>query len=90
MRSLEFDRPTVRATNTGATAYISAQGEVISQLPAFTENRLKTQVNGKQGNITWYAFWAGHWGLMPLWALCALVILTSAIVNRARQKNIRL
>jgi apolipoprotein N-acyltransferase len=75
MRSLEFNRPTVRATNTGGTAVISAEGVILKQLPAFTQGILELEVNIKQNNgITPFAYWAGHWGLMPLWILCMSIM----------------
>ncbi len=68
MRALEFQRPMVRSTNTGATAAIDAQGRVIARLPSETEGRLDTQVEGRVGE-TPYARWVGWCGLWPLWAL---------------------
>ncbi len=69
MRALEFRRPMVRATNTGATAVIDHRGQVIAQLPAMTRAVLDTTVQGVTGSTTFYAFWAGRWGLAPLWVL---------------------
>ena len=62
MRALEFRRPMVRATNTGATAVIDHRGQVIAQLPAMTRAVLDTTVQGVTGSTTFYAFWAGRWG----------------------------
>ena len=81
MRSLEFDRPTVRATNTGATAVISAEGIVIKQLPPFTRGNLTAVIKTRDEGITPYAYWAGHWGLTPLWCLC-LLIMALAVANK--------
>ncbi|WP_153074578.1 apolipoprotein N-acyltransferase [Paraburkholderia bonniea] len=50
MRSLETGRPMLRATNTGATAVIDAQGKVTGRLPAFTVGVLEAQVQGTSGN----------------------------------------
>ena len=66
MRSLEFDRPFVRATNTGATAIIDHRGQVTAELPRHTQGVLLGEVEGRQG-ITPYAWWAARFGLWPLW-----------------------
>ena len=87
MRSLEFERPTIRATNTGATAIISAEGIVTKQLPAFTEGNLKGEVYSNEKNITFFSYWAGHWGLMPLWILCGCVVLLPIFTRWFKGKN---
>jgi len=71
LRSLEFQRPMVRATNTGATAVIDHQGVVTARLAPFTQAVLQATVQGRQGN-TPFATWAAAWGLTPLWLLGAL------------------
>jgi apolipoprotein N-acyltransferase len=73
MRTLELQRPMLRATNTGATAIIDHQGHVVAQLPRHTRGALIGQFEGRTG-LTPYAWWAGHWGLMPLWGLCVWVL----------------
>lgn len=49
MRSLEFARPMVRATNTGATVVIDAEGRVTHQLPRLTRGVLEASVEGRTG-----------------------------------------
>jgi len=49
MRSLESGRPMLRSTNTGATAVINHRGEVVAQLPPFTQGSLEASVQGTQG-----------------------------------------
>jgi apolipoprotein N-acyltransferase len=73
MRSLELQRPMVRATNTGATAVIDHHGVVTHALPPFTVGTLEGTVEGRRG-LTPFAFWAGHLALWPL-ALLAVVLL---------------
>ena len=70
MRSLEFERPTLRATNSGGTAIIDAQGRITHQLAPFTQGALEGVVRAGQDHTTFYAHWAGRWGLGPLWLLC--------------------
>lgn len=84
MRSLEFDRPSIRATNSGGTAIINAQGKITHQLEPFTRGVLKGEVTSIDKDITPFAFWAGHWGLKPLWLLCLALL---AWLIRQAKKN---
>jgi apolipoprotein N-acyltransferase len=68
MRALEFQRPFVRATNTGATAILDHQGHTIAALPRLTEGVLVGEVQGREG-LTPFAWWAARFGLWPLWLL---------------------
>jgi apolipoprotein N-acyltransferase len=81
MRALEFQRPMLRATNTGATAVIDQQGRVVAQLEPFTRGVLDAEVQGRTGT-TPYAWWAARLGLWPLVALAAIVFLVSVIGAR--------
>ena len=77
MRTLEFQRPMLRATNTGATAIIDHRGQVTARLPPFTRGVLEGQVQGRAG-ITPYAWWASRAGLWPYLALGLLGCLVCA------------
>ena len=77
LRSLELQRPMLRATNTGATAVIDHRGVVTAQLPPFTRGVLEATVQGRTG-LTPFARWAAVAGLWPLWALAALALLWPA------------
>jgi apolipoprotein N-acyltransferase len=81
MRSLEFQRPMIRATNTGATAVIDHTGRVTAALPRFTQGMLDAQVEGRTG-LTPFAWWAARLDLWPLWALGVAIVVLSA--QRAR------
>lgn len=82
MRTLEFERPMLRATNTGATAIIDHRGQVTHELPRHTRGALVGEVEGRNG-ITPYAWWVSRYGLWPLWALgLALVLLAAALRRR--------
>jgi apolipoprotein N-acyltransferase len=78
MRTLEFERPMLRATNTGATAIIDHQGRVLQALPRLTRDVLVGEVQGRGLNatsgwrITPYAWWVSRCGLWPLWLLGVL------------------
>jgi apolipoprotein N-acyltransferase len=76
MRAIELQRPMLRATNTGATAIIDHHGRVQAQLPRYTRGELNGTFEGRSG-LTPFAWWAGRWGLMPLWVVCLLVCLWS-------------
>jgi apolipoprotein N-acyltransferase len=68
MRALEFQRPMLRATNTGATAVIDHRGHVLAMQAPFTRGVLEAQVQGR-GGVTPYAWWAARTGLWPYLAL---------------------
>jgi apolipoprotein N-acyltransferase len=82
MRALEFQRPFVRATNTGATAALDHQGRVIARLAPATAGVLEVTVQGRSGS-TPYARWLGAAGLWPLWALALLLLLPALLRRRA-------
>ncbi len=73
LRSMELARPTVRATNTGATVVINAIGEVTHALERHTRGALVAQVQGNTG-ITPYAWWVARFWLWPLWLLALAVV----------------
>ena len=82
MRALEFARPVVRATNTGATAVIDHHGRVTAALPRLTRGVLVAEFEGR-GGLTFYARWVSRFGLAPLWIAAALVAF-AALVHRRR------
>jgi apolipoprotein N-acyltransferase len=82
MRALEFQRPMLRATNTGATAVIDHTGRVTASLPRLTQGVLDAQVQGRTG-LTPFARWAARFGLWPL-LLMALAIVAVAVVRRMK------
>ena len=77
MRAIEFERPMVRATNTGATAIIDHTGRVTHLLPRHTRGVLVGEVQGRDG-ITPYAWWAARFGLWPWWGLIFTIVLIAA------------
>ena len=82
MRALEFERPMLRATNTGATAIIDHRGQVTHQLPRLTRAVLAGSFEGRT-HLTPYARWVAWTGLWPLWAGC--VLLAIALASAARR-----
>jgi apolipoprotein N-acyltransferase len=85
MRALEFERPMLRATNTGATAVIDHGGRVAASLPPFTRGVLESEVEGRSGT-TPFARWAATFGLWPLIAMAAVV--TAGAALRSRRRNV--
>jgi apolipoprotein N-acyltransferase len=81
MRALEFQRPIIRATNTGLTGWVDAQGTVRESLPPFTRGALVIEFEGRSG-LTPYAQWTSRWGLAPLWWLCAAIVLVLGAISR--------
>ena len=82
MRALEFERPFVRATNTGATVIIDHHGVVTHSLPRHTKGVLKGEVEGRTG-ATPFAWWVSRLGLWPFW-LMGFGLVTVAAVRRRR------
>lgn len=87
MRALEFQRPMVRVTNTGATVVIDHRGRVTDALPRLTRGVLVADVEGRSGPVTAYARWVSRFGLWPLWAGALLVIV--GVVGLGRRVSTR-
>ena len=73
MRALEFERPMLRATNTGATVVIDHTGAVTQALAPFERAVLQGKVQGGEG-LTPYARWVHAFGLTPLTVLCMALL----------------
>jgi apolipoprotein N-acyltransferase len=82
MRAIEFERPMIRATNTGATVIIDHRGRVTNALPRLTRGVLTGEVEGRS-TITPYAWWVSRFGLWPL-VLLAFAVLGVAAARRPR------
>ncbi len=70
-RAVETNRPVVRVTNVGITAYINERGEVLDPAPSYTEDTRIWPVSKSDGSQTFYVKY-GDWFA---W-LCSLVTLT--------------
>jgi apolipoprotein N-acyltransferase len=73
VRTLEFDRPFLLATNTGRTAVVDHRGQVTAALPNHVAQALTAEVQGREG-ITPYAWWVSRWGQWPLVMLSLFVV----------------
>jgi apolipoprotein N-acyltransferase len=81
MRAIETGRPMLRATNTGMTAIVAADGTVQAALPPFTTAVLKGEVRSYQG-MTPYA----RFGNGPALALICLLLLAASYRGRPSQR----
>jgi apolipoprotein N-acyltransferase len=82
MRALEFERPFVRATNTGATVIIDHRGVVTQSLPRLTKGVLTGEVEGRTG-VTPFAWWVARLGLWPFWLL-GVGLVAAGLARRRR------
>ena len=70
MRSIETGRPMLRATNSGATAYIDGRGKIVAALPNYTHGTLAATVQGMGGMTPFIRF--GNYTMLILAALAVL------------------
>lgn len=77
LRSLELQRPMLRATNTGATVVIDHRGQIRHALAPHTRGVLEGRVQGREGNTPFVA-WASRFGLWPLGLVALATVLLSA------------
>lgn len=68
-RSLETQLPTLRATNTGMTAWIDEHGQVRAHLPRLMVGSLAVKIRGAQGMTPFV-----RWGNVPFLLLSMLLI----------------
>lgn len=81
MRALETRRPMLRATNTGATAVINEQGQILDQLPYYTEGTISFMVQGYEGLTPYIRF-----GNFPVLGLSLLLLILARLrANRTKR-----
>ena len=83
MRSLETGRPMLRATNTGATAIIKANGDIAAQLRPYSRDTLTANVQGFEG-LTPYVIYGNKLVL----ALAMLMLGAAWFVSRKTPRRI--
>jgi apolipoprotein N-acyltransferase len=94
MRAIEFERPFIRATNTGATVIIDHTGRVTHSLLRHTRGVLTGQVQGRAGDasngygLTPFAQWVSRFGLWPYWLLGIGIVLIAAWGKRVRNTRL--
>lgn len=80
-RAIEFNRPIARATNTGLTAFVAANGDIIAQAPQFEATTLSATITGKKG-LTAYV----KYGDNP-WIIVASVLFLLTIILSIKNRN---
>ncbi len=83
MRAIEVGRPVVRATNTGVSTFISANGDLRGTLEQFTEDSASAEVMPRRG-LTPYA----RFGNVPCVTLALLVIAACALRELVAARNL--
>ncbi|MCK3658482.1 apolipoprotein N-acyltransferase [Pasteurellaceae bacterium Pebbles2] len=81
MRALELGKPVIRATNTGVTAFIDAQGKVIEKAPQFEATVLTQRIVPTEGKTPYAAL-----GNKPLYFLSILLVLLRGIGALLKRK----
>ncbi|MGQ0285731.1 apolipoprotein N-acyltransferase [Pasteurellaceae bacterium 22721_9_1] len=74
MRALELGKPVIRATNTGVSAFINAQGEIIAQAPQFEQTTLTQKIAPTEGKTPYAVL-----GDKPLYLLIVIFLLLRTI-----------
>src|SRR3954470_614475 len=82
MRAIETARMHLTATNTGITAAVDRDGQVLGRLPQFTEGRLETSARGYVG-ATPYVWWR-DWAAV---VLCLVVLIALTVIARAKRSR---
>ncbi|MFZ4985539.1 MAG: apolipoprotein N-acyltransferase [Blastocatellia bacterium] len=85
MRAVETDRDIIRATNSGISALITAEGTVIDALPQFISGSQFWQAQARR-NVTTYVRY-GDWFALSATGLSLLLIVGSIIIDRRRRRQ---
>jgi apolipoprotein N-acyltransferase len=82
-RAVETNRPVMRATNVGITAFVTPRGEVLDAAPIYAEATRVWQVSASAGDRTFYVRF-GDW---IAW-LSLFVVVGTCVLGRFKHKNI--
>ena len=83
MRTLEMQKPMIRVTNSGITAYIDSLGKVVSALPRDTDGVLTVDIVPAKGNTPFMVV-----GNIPLYILLPLLLLLGWYL-RSKEEDIQ-
>jgi apolipoprotein N-acyltransferase len=89
MRTLELERPMIRATNSGATVVIDEQGQLRASLKSFERGVLRLEVKGVDQRPSFFAWWAGRFGLWPLWIVAILILVLEGWRSRRERESLK-
>jgi len=84
MRAIELGRPLIRVTNTGVTAVVNTNGEIVSQLPQFQEAVLREKVHVVTGETFYYRY-----GQKPVLILFFSLFLITGVIGYFYQSALR-
>ncbi|MGB8339709.1 MAG: apolipoprotein N-acyltransferase [Burkholderiales bacterium] len=79
MRAIETARSVLRATNTGFTSIIGANGNVVSSLPQFSVGSLDGEVQGMSGATPYVRF-----GNYPILIICTSLLLAAVYLGKRK------
>lgn len=79
-RAIEFERPMIRATNTGISATIDAEGRVRKHLPSGVRDILVDEVTPRQGSTPLV-----HYGTWPILVLMLALLIIAGFLARTRR-----
>ena len=80
MRSLETGRPLVRSTNTGISAMVDHQGNLLTESPQYEEYVLTSIIQPRKGQTPYV-----KWGNIPVLVLTLFLIIISFIMPRVEK-----
>ncbi len=83
MRAIETNRDIVRVTNSGVSALLTAEGEIVDELPSFIAGTQVWQARARR-DITVYVR-QGEWFALSCLGLTLLLLASTAIKSRADQ-----
>ena len=75
-RAVETNRPVLRVTNVGITAYINERGQVLDPLPSYAEGTRVWSVSRSDGSQTFYVKYGDWFAWLCTVVTIGLVILT--------------
>ena len=81
MRALELGKPLIRATNTGISVFVDAQGKVLAQAPQFIETTLTHKISPAEGKTPYSVL-----GNMSLYGLSLLFLVLHGMMAFVRRK----
>lgn len=80
-RAIEFERPVIRATNTGISATIDAEGRVRKHLASGVRGILVDEVAPRQGSTPLV-----HYGAWPVLGLMIVLLLIAGLLAQTRRR----
>jgi apolipoprotein N-acyltransferase len=86
-RAVETNRPVLRVTNVGITAYINERGEILDPAPVYSEDTRVWGVSKSDGSQTFYVKY-GDWFAWACSILTLGLLVFGTILKRRRQESV--